>query len=715
MALDQDIQDAINTGTDQAFTLVSPGLQNINRAANNQQEQLEFGLGQTSSTTPVTGTQTSTTTGVENAQPQGPFTAQGSPADLSNRGQAALADATTGPNSTTTQAAQQQIQEQGADTVNSQQGGQTSGTVAGAQTQQSTGGSNTDPDAQSQLTGISDTRLLEDDPRIQPDIDPSAGSLDRFKRVADDRIFEQRGNQLVEVTDPNVKQKLSGVALDAFANVDQAASTVKKGFAERGINADTVDVIEGNQNLSSGGQQALQQVGADRLQTAAQETQQALTAARPSSGQSPEEAQEAINNLPAGGRNLTPEEIQAIASEDFIDDATRQQINDTFQPITGRTTESFTVGETQDEDIPDFDLSSGSTVGSTGLGGDVNLDDVETEADNFLERLNTIQANIVEETTPSETEVELRDELRGVTQAARQRRESARNRLAPQFAIKGELGQIDRQEAIRRQGIAEDLQAEIDRRSTRVDALKQQLQFNKDNLSTLATLQKLTTPETISTKMNDQGDVFAIQRDPQSGAVTANQVGRIPVEEKKDYAMQGTFKTATGQRAFGVNQDGTIDMFELSGAQGFQQESGGTGNSELQLAAQIAQGDGSRDEKFLQIRNQTGLGVTETNKVLDVVAQKNAPQTPEAIADAFVSTTQGLKDRDFSESEARNELQAQIKDQQGLSKNDPVPPKYEELIEESLNSVYGTGVLEDVANKAKGKFGFLKKAKDFLF
>lgn len=118
-------------------------------------------------------------------------------------------------------------------------------------------------------------------------------------------------------------------------------------------------------------------------------------------------------------------------------------------------------------------------------------------------------------------------------------------------------------------------------------------------------------------------------------------------------------------------------------------------SADFDTAREIAAGEGTREQKLNQIRSQTGLSLGDANNVLDEVEQQNAPKNMEEFEAQFTETVRGLKDFGIEKkSDARDELEAQMRDQLGLSASADIPPQYKDALDNSLDEVYGSSSLK---------------------
>lgn len=145
-------------------------------------------------------------------------------------------------------------------------------------------------------------------------------------------------------------------------------------------------------------------------------------------------------------------------------------------------------------------------------------------------------------------ELALEDSLLG-TQAF------SEDRLVDIGTIRGEQAQAGRVASARRRSLALEkqttvnaLDALINRKTLRQDAQRAELQATRENFEILQQLSKATLPDVLKTEINPQtGEVFAIVRDPQTGAISTVKAGNITPEQAEFASNPKTFTNALGQ------------------------------------------------------------------------------------------------------------------------------------------------------------------------
>lgn len=170
--------------------------------------------------------------------------------------------------------------------------------------------------------------------------------------------------------------------------------------------------------------------------------------------------------------------------------------------------------------------------------------------------------------TPSAEEKTLQDELLAIkkqNQDAQMHPEAAGTPMSVVTASRSELA---KEGALKESNKLTELQLAQNRRTSEGEGLAKAIAFTTENFNTLSQLQKLTKPDVLGTKVNDQtGDVYSYIQDPQTGALTTKMIGNVGAG--KQFQNTGTYTNSKGQEVFyGVTPDGKIEQSVLGSAKG---------------------------------------------------------------------------------------------------------------------------------------------------
>lgn len=110
-----------------------------------------------------------------------------------------------------------------------------------------------------------------------------------------------------------------------------------------------------------------------------------------------------------------------------------------------------------------------------------------------------------------------------------------------QSIIGRQQGAVSREAQFERRALASELEATtgrlsaiLDSRKTRVDALTSVMNFDQETFNTLINLSNLTKPDVISTGIDKKtGQIYSLVKDPQTGAITQENIGKVTPEEAK--------------------------------------------------------------------------------------------------------------------------------------------------------------------------------------
>jgi len=166
----------------------------------------------------------------------------------------------------------------------------------------------------------------------------------------------------------------------------------------------------------------------------------------------------------------------------------------------------------------------------------------KADASALVKQNRELQQSVLQAQAPTAQEQALTEQMTKLNTEARQAIATAEQSGETQRFAAGETARVSRQASIQIQALADQLNALTNQRSVRLDALKTQMQFNKENLETISNLSKLTQPDVLSTGVDKKtGEIYSLVKDPQTGEVKQNIVGRVtPEEAKLDYLKSYT-------------------------------------------------------------------------------------------------------------------------------------------------------------------------------
>lgn len=328
------------------------------------------------------------------------------------------------------------------------------------------------------------------------------------------------------------------------------------------------------------------------------------------------------------------ERVREIANQDFVDDNITERINNLFSPRSVNELEENTpdVDAAADEAVADME---NNPLTSTEFASQFSGSDFMQEVESYQARLQELQDRLLEAMMPSEAELQTQEDLDQMRSSFRNAQETSRNRLAPEFAIRGELAKQNREFSIQRQGLVDDLEHMRNERSTRVDQLTQRMQFNDQNFKLMQDLQQLQTPNTRQFKTVD-GVMYAIQENPLTGEISSKAVMNVP--EDSNVQWQGFRRDATTGRIirWGTEPDGDIIQQEMpegftADDVGIGQDStgGGSGSGETQgggassfdQARQFVKDNPNASEAELVnwMRDNTDLAISDAKRAVEEI------------------------------------------------------------------------------------------------
>ncbi len=224
----------------------------------------------------------------------------------------------------------------------------------------------------------------------------------------------------------------------------------------------------------------------------------------------------------------------------------------------------------------DFKVQPTNVAKSTSLAGGRTAQDL-------LNRRAELEQAAISANAPSQAETDLTEQLGQVKQLSRKAqlalsRETERLQTTP--GLTQEISQNFTSDTARRyartigdlgvgaSGIADALQAEVAKRTSAVSAAEGLLKADRESLSLLNDLQKMTRPDIIGSPSVNQltGDITVIKQDPMTGSIVSEVIGNAGVS--KNYIQSGTYQDASGaQKFWGLNSNGTIDTKSIDTAQ----------------------------------------------------------------------------------------------------------------------------------------------------
>lgn len=287
---------------------------------------------------------------------------------------------------------------------------------------------------------------------------------------------------------------------------------------------------------------------------------------------------------------------------------------------TGNTPLSSTALNVAQPTGQDFTVPKNTSVPSTSLVGGSTMSDL-------LKKRSSLEQAAITANTPTDVERDLTKQLNDTKQLSRQAslaltRET--ERLQTQSGVSQEISNNFVSDTARRyartigdlgvgaSGLADQLNAEIAKRTANVNAAQGQLTADKDTIGLLSDLQKLTQPNVIGSPNVNQatGEVTVFTQNPQTGSITSNAVGNVGTT--KTYLQTGTYvdPRTQGTVFYGVTPAGVIDTHILSG--------GGTGG--LPLGTPGTQPAGKPDYQVAAYANRAVASDGVINKVGDQFA-----------------------------------------------------------------------------------------------
>lgn len=222
----------------------------------------------------------------------------------------------------------------------------------------------------------------------------------------------------------------------------------------------------------------------------------------------------------------------------------------------------------------DFSMTKKESFPSSALVGGRTVSEI-------MKRRSELEQAAVNANNPSELETDLTSQLNEAKQLSRRAQldfNTQRERLQTTPGLTKDVSQQWTSDLAQRftnrfaemgvglSGLADALQAEVAKRGVNVNAATTLLKYDQENISLLKDLQQMTQPDVIgSPQVNEMtGDVTVFKKDPQTGAIVAENIGNVGVSKK--YVQSGTYQDATGNQVFwGLRPDSTIETQVMGG------------------------------------------------------------------------------------------------------------------------------------------------------
>ncbi len=206
-------------------------------------------------------------------------------------------------------------------------------------------------------------------------------------------------------------------------------------------------------------------------------------------------------------------------------------------------------------------------------GSPVNVQSILGNVQNYFSQRNARLEEMQKAMMPSESELATQKELADVRARAGDIKSSyeagvakEEDRLAPMEVITGRQASLARQANVSLSTIARQEEAATARlaleqgnRQMKLEAARFLYDATKNELNDVIELYKMTAPENIGTKVNEEtGELFVVSRNPLTGEVSTQVAGNVGVTKK--FVAQDIIKDeATGQYVFvGIDKDGKV-------------------------------------------------------------------------------------------------------------------------------------------------------------
>ena len=163
--------------------------------------------------------------------------------------------------------------------------------------------------------------------------------------------------------------------------------------------------------------------------------------------------------------------------------------------------------------------------------------------------------------------------------------------------IRGEQAQAGRVASGKRRSLALEKQSQVNvvesllnQKAQIVDNRTSKLANTRENISMLLKLSEATLPDVLQTQINEQtGEVSAIVRDPQTGAISTVSAGSITPEQAENATNPKTFTNALGQvKVWYTDANGEIVIQDLDS--NVKSTSGGSGDEKAPSGTQFQAG-----------------------------------------------------------------------------------------------------------------------------
>jgi hypothetical protein len=389
------------------------------------------------------------------------------------------------------------------------------------------------------------------------------------------------------------------------------------------------------------------------------------------------------------------------------------QPNVSTNPSLNNTGVTPTASTNVQSNAPDFTMPKRDVVPSSSLIGGLSLSEI-------LDTRKQLQRQVLEANKPTQNELDLTDQLNATKKLSRdaqveyRRQEerllgqggATREQTTPFISETAKSYQRSLADVGTSQsGLADLLEAEINKRKSNVDYATGLLNADKDNISMLQDLQKSTRPDVLNTQVNDlTGDVTAFIQDPTTGTITSQNIGNVGA--KKQYVQSGTYQDSAGNQVFwGMNPSGQIETKMLGGGgSGGNGLSGGYTSKQITAISKINQ-DVSKNATYAKTSSMRNYGdnvlasLSLGNGIADISAIN---QFQKVIDEGAVTRDQDVKLISSAQSLA-NSLKTKIKK---LEAGDQLSPDQRTQMRSLVENLYDAQVkalLKDPYISAKNK------------
>lgn len=186
----------------------------------------------------------------------------------------------------------------------------------------------------------------------------------------------------------------------------------------------------------------------------------------------------------------------------------------------------------------------------------------------FITQQKARQAEFLAASAPTAQEQALTQQMTALNADARRAILTAEGSGDTQRFAAGESSRVAREANLQLQGLTDQLNSLVQQRGVKIDAIKTQMAFDKENFDALQNLSKLTKPDVISTKVSANGDVYSVMQDP-DGTVRTVKSGNIPPDPEDTQLKWNETKNAQGGTTiWAVDSTGKIVTKVIPGTAG---------------------------------------------------------------------------------------------------------------------------------------------------